>query len=152
MSNLKISIDALKFQEKVQLKEELPPEFLDISEKDLKITHPVHLKGEAYLSSDYLVIHFAVKTYFQMPCKICNEELSLPLEDENYYSTVSLEDIKTGVYDFSEDIREALLLKLPNFVECNGGVCSERPNVEKFLKKTTSKKLDDNYFPFEKIL
>lgn len=151
MTNLKISIDALKIQEKIQINEELSHEFLGICEKDLKMNHPIHVKGEAYLSSDYLIIHFAVKTAFQMPCKICSEDVTLPLEDENYYNTISLENIKNGMYDFSEDIREALLLKLPSFVECNGGLCSERKNIEKFLKKP-SKKQDDSYFPFEEIL
>jgi hypothetical protein len=151
MSSLKISVDSLQIQEKIFIKEDLSPEFLGVSEKDLQMDQPIHVEGQAYLSSDYLVINFSAKTYFQIPCKICNETVSLPLVEENYYDTVSLDDIKNGIYDFSEDLRQALLLKLPHFIECNNGSCPERNNIEKHLKKT-SKIKDDSYLPFENIL
>jgi hypothetical protein len=151
MCCLKISVDLLQIQERIFIKEDLSPEFLGISEKELKIDQPIHVEGQAYLSSDYLVINFSAKTYFQMPCKICNETIVLPLVEENYYDTISLDDINKGVYDFSDDLRQALLLKLPHFVECNDGSCPERKHIEKHLKKT-SKIKDDSYLPFEKIL
>ena len=151
MSNFKIFVDSLRMQEKVTFKETISPEFLAISEKDLKMDKPVMFEGEAYLSDDFLVLNFAVSTHFQMPCKICNQNVTLPLVEKNYVNTISLEEIRNGIYDFTEDLRQALLLKLPHFVECNGGACSERENLEKFLKKHSTKQ-DDSYFPFEKIL
>jgi hypothetical protein len=151
MSGLKIYVDSLKMQEQIIFNEQISPEFLGISENELKIEAPVQFSGQAYLSDDFLILHFAVSTYFQMPCKICNENVTLPLVDKNYNNTISLAEIKHGIYDFSEDLRQALLLKLPDFVECNNGSCPKRKNIEKQLKKPSTK-LDDTYLPFETIL
>lgn len=151
MSNLIIYIDALKHQENVFFQEKLSPDFLDISEKELIFDQQVDLFAKAYLSNDYLIICFSAKTIFQMPCRICSKNISLPLSIENEYKTIILENIKGGIYDFKEDLREELLIKLPFFVECNLGNCKERTSLEKYIKKP-SNKVDDNYFPFDKIL
>ena len=150
MCTLKIYVDSLKHQDNISIDEELYSSFLNIIEKDLKIIYPVHVKGKAYLSSDYLIVNFSAKTYFEMPCRICSKNLLSPLETKNSYKAIDYNKIKNRVYDFSNDLREALLLKLPHFVECENGACPERKNIKKYLKNT-SKKTDEKHFPFEKI-
>ena len=135
MDVLKISLHCLQKQEEIKIDETISSDFLDIDEKDLKMNFPIQIKGKAYLSNDFLVINFSAKTQFQMPCSICNEFITEDLAIENYYETIPLSKIKSSIYDYTEDLRQALILKLPQFIECNSGHCPERKNIEKYIKK-----------------
>jgi hypothetical protein len=150
MSSLKIYVDCLKHQDEVILDEEISCDVLNIVEKDLQMNAPVHLKGKAYLSENYLIINFSAHTSFKMCCSICNKLTQNTLSIENVYTTIDLNDIKHGIYDFTDDLRDAIILKIPQFQECNNGNCSERKNIEKYFKKTITKQ-SDNHFPFKDL-
>jgi hypothetical protein len=150
MKSLKINVDLLRHQDYFSIDEIVSPDFLNISEKELITNYPVYIKGKAYLSVDYLVINFSAKTFFQMPCRICNELILNPLQEEKGCITINLQEIKNSIYDLSEEIREALLIKLPYFVECEG-LCAERKHIEKYLK-SPPKHLEESYLPFQNIL
>ncbi len=120
-----------------------------IDEKELKMNSKVQISGNAYISENFLVVSLFAKTQYQKPCIICNEFATLDLVVEDFFLTVPLSEIKDKVYNFSEELRISLLLKIPHFIECNEGSCLQRKNLEKYLKK--SKENPNDYFPFETL-
>ena len=48
-----------------------------------------------------------------------------------------------------EELMEAILLQVPDFVECHDGDCPERKNISKFLKKDGAGK--NEYQPFKDL-
>ncbi len=147
----KIFVDQLKDGETESLSEELPPVFLDVNEKDLTFRDPVRLEGEAYLAQDSLILHFSIHTEVQLPCSICNEVVKVPIRIENSYHAIPLEEIKSGIYNMTELLRENILLEIPLFAECNEGSCPKRKDLKKFFKTpkaNDSEDADEGYKPF----
>jgi len=110
------------------------PGFMEIAEGDeLQFEQPVRMEGEAYLADDSLVIYLDLETEATLPCSICNERIEAPVRVEGLYHLEPLEDISTGVFQFEKVVREAILLEAPSFAECNGGNCSKRKEIAKYL-------------------
>jgi uncharacterized metal-binding protein YceD (DUF177 family) len=135
MSELKIYVDRLKEGATEKIAEELPPSFLEVEEEALRFEKQVVLIGSAYLASDHLVVELNIKTSASTPCIICNEKIDIPLNVVNFRFTIPLSSIRSGVYDYGQEVREALLLEVPRFVECGGGHCPERETINKYLHK-----------------
>lgn len=150
MENLKIYIDRLKGGHPLKIEETLSPEFLDVHEEELAFEEPVHVKGEAYLAEDHLVMHLAIKTSAILPCAICNDAVVSPIGVKDVYLTEPLSEIKTAIFDLTDLVRETILLQIPLFVECKGGKCPERDNIKRFLKpeEKSSASEEINHFPF----
>jgi len=147
----RIYVDQLRHGETEQISESLPPDFLDIHESELSFPEPVSVQGEAYLTSDDLMLRLNVTTVAYMPCSICNEKVAVGIKLKDFYHSELLADIKTGVYNFSEMLREAILLEVPYFTECNEGNCPHRAKVKDYLKEPKSIKeqeAEDGYRPF----
>jgi len=136
----KIFVEQLRDGHSEALDESFAPEFLDVNERDLKFTDPVAIQGEAYLADDTLVLHVDLKTYATIPCSICNEPVKTPV------------DIKGGIYNFQEILRETILLETPALSECNQGKCPQRKALEQYLKKESSEgkggQAEEGYRPF----
>lgn len=132
---LRIYVERLKNDHVEKIDETLDPSFLEVHEKDLEFKKPIRLIGTAYLASDHLILELNIHTTAQIPCKICNDPVDVPLEIANVRHTEALSNIKSGVFDFSEEVRDAILLKVPAFVECHGGSCPEREVIKKFLSQ-----------------
>ena len=118
------------------------------NESDLLFPESLHLSGEAYLAGDHLIIKLEAKTSAELPCAVCNTPSKVPITLHDFYHAEPLEEISSGVFDFSDLLREDLLLELPQFTECKGS-CPERENIVKYLKdgvKTPSS--HDIQFPF----
>jgi hypothetical protein len=145
MKNIfEINTDLLKTENELNFDEKLSFDFLDINEKELIMNSDVFVKGSFYLADNFLVIHLFAKTKYQKPCIICNDFTIQDLCDEFYHS-VPLEEIKDGIYDFKEELRNSLLLKIPQFVECNEGNCLQRKNLDKYINVNEN---SEEYFPF----
>lgn len=129
---------------------EATPDFLSVTEKELKFLDPVEISGEAYLAESELVFRLSVSTMAQMPCSICNQETKYPIQIDNLYYTKPLSEISGHTFDFSEGVREAVLLEVPFVVECNGGNCPERKNIEKFLAPPEHQD-EDRWQPFKDL-
>lgn len=126
-----------------------PSHFLDLQEPELQFHDPVHVKGEAYLTEEHLVIHLSASTHATMPCSICNEMIKAPLKVDRFYHTEPLTDIPSSVYDFGQPLREALLIELPRTIECKPGQCPSRENLAPFMQR--DKKPEETYFPFSNL-
>ncbi len=145
-----IWIDRLKSGQSQTINESLPPDFLDLErEEELRTETPVLVKGKAYLTDSELILHLDASTKVMMPCAVCNKMTQIELAIENFYHTHPLEEIPSGTYDFRTPLREALIIELPKYVECNKGKCPSRKEIDPYLK---GKSKDDNiHFPFSNL-
>lgn len=143
----KIYIDRLKDDDTEKLFEEVDPSLLELSDDDLHFIDKIAISGVAYLAQNHLILELKIHAKIEMPCSICNEKFEIPLSIDHFTHTVEISEIKSSVYDFAEDIRTSLLLKVPQFVECNKGKCPQRKIVNKFLKTPTP----DTYSPFSDL-
>lgn len=142
MSAFEISMDRLKggVSQKIDLL--VSSSFLGADEPELKFEKKTSLKGEAYLTDDHLIIHLAVKTEAMMPCAVCNEMTAVELKVDDFYHAEPVGQIKGPQFDYSEALREALLLELPKIAECQGK-CPNRGTIEPYIRPK-----DRTYFPF----
>lgn len=147
MSAFKILIDRLKGGQTLKIEESLDPAVLGPNEPELHFNQKVIVKGEAYLTDAHLIIHLKASTSALMPCAVCNEMIKTDLKVDNFYHTEPIEDIPSAVFDYSEALREALLIELPRTVECNGGKCPERGIIAPFLRAETRAD-KTTHFPF----
>lgn len=142
---MKVQIADLKDGQTKKIQEDIPSNFLEISEDDLKFQEDIQIDGKAYLANNYLIINISIKTTYHMICSICNNLKPFNLNIKNIYYSKELENIKNGIYDFTKDLRESIILEIPNVAECNEKNCPERGNIEKYLKK------GDARFPFKEF-
>lgn len=119
--------------------------FLEIDEKELKFRAPVVVAGEAYLAEAELIIHLKAQTKATLPCAICNEMLDAELKVDNFYQSIELKEIEGAIFDFSSQLREALLIEVPTHFECCGGNCPERPKIKPYLREK------QEHFPFKDL-
>jgi len=152
MKELTIYIDRLRGGHEHTVEETLSPAFLAIDEEDLQFADPVHIHFQAYLAEDHLVVHLDVDTAATIPCAICNEPVHLPIVLKHHTLTTLLSEIKGAIYDITEEVREAILLQIPLFTECNSGKCPERDNIKKFLSKENDTSSEPTHFPFSDFL
>ena len=109
----KIYVEQLKDGHSEQISEELSPQFIEVKEEDLAFLDPVRVDGEAYLAENELVLHLEVNTFVTIPCAICNSLVKVPIELNNFYHTVEEAELKSGIYNFKEMLRENILLAVP---------------------------------------
>jgi hypothetical protein len=135
---LEIYVDRLKEGRVEKIQQRLEPEFLQIDDPDLAFKEPVEIEGEVYIAQTDLVLRLQLKSSCRMPCSICNENITVPLFVPSGYHAISLDEVKGAIYDAGELIRQALLLEIPSFTECQGGRCPQREQVDAFLHKQES--------------
>lgn len=143
---LKIYIEQLREGRERKFEESLDPAFLDIREKELSFNKPVGVEGTAYLAEDELVIRWDIEAEARIPCRICNEWVAVPIRIDNFYHSEPLSEIKTGIYNSKELLRETVLLEVPTFAECHQGRCPKRKEVDKYLKESLDQ--EEGYRPF----
>lgn len=145
MSAFKILIDRLKGgqTQKIDLRED--PKFLGPDEPELKFHKPVIARGETYLADEHLIIHLQTSTGVKMPCAVCNAMIvEIELRVDHFYYAQPIEEIRDGEFDFSDPLREALLIELPKTAECNRGKCPERGSITPFIRSSEK----ETYCPF----
>ena len=150
----KIFVEQLREGHTEEIAEEFSPEFLDVHEAELVFSKPVKVKGQVYLADEMLVLHFDIATTAILPCSVCNEPVAIDLSVEGFYHAVPLSEIKGGIYDLREIIRETILLEVPLLAECRQGKCPQRKAMKKFLKKEGSSGGGDEgegYRPFANL-
>lgn len=139
--NLILYTEQFEEGKKEKIDQTLSPEFLKISEEELQFNSPVLLQGEASVITDHLILKFSVSTEAEMLCSVCNKPVRFPIVAKEISHSLPLVEMKSSIFDYTDLVREEILLQIPQFVECNQGKCPERAQVDKFLKKP------DN-FPF----
>jgi len=145
-SPLKIFTEQLHAGKRQEIEHVLPSDILDIHESDLIFQTPISIKGEAYTTDEDLILQLSAQTEVKMPCSICNEMTFVTLKTEEIYHTLPLSALKSTIFDFTDLLREEIVLLIPHFVECHQGKCPERPLLTKFMKSKTVS--PQNHFPF----
>src|ERR1700722_6212838 len=135
----KIFVRRLKDGHYETIKESLSPEFLDIHEADLAFESPVICVGTATVADEMLLLQLAIETEATMRCAICNRDVQVKISITDFYVTKRLSEIKSGVFNYQEVLREGILLELPYSAECNGGDCPERVSLAKYFTKKAEK-------------
>lgn len=143
--SLKIYIDRLTGEKTERIEETLDPSFIAVDEKDLQFHTPVVLKGKAYLAEDHLIIQLIVQTEAEIPCAICNESVKKKIDVKGFYHTEDLANIRGHVYDYTDPLREAVLLEVPSYVECLES-CPQRKELKDYLQK------GNDEFPFKDLI
>jgi uncharacterized metal-binding protein YceD (DUF177 family) len=146
----KIYVEQLRDGRERQIQETLTPDFLEVNEKDLAFKKDVQIEGKAYLAEHELVIHWNIQTEALVACSICNEKVPVEIRIENRYYSKPLSEIKSGIFNFKDLLRETILIEVPSFVEHNEGNCPKRQEFSKYLR-TTSPEISDEeegYQPF----
>jgi uncharacterized metal-binding protein YceD (DUF177 family) len=145
-----IYIEQLRQGHIEKIKENLPPDFLEVPDKELSFPEDVLLDGEVYVANDTLVMHFNVQTTVTLQCVICQGPVNVDIRIKGLYQTVPVTEIPSGIYNFKEALREIILLEVPKFAECNAGNCPERQGIAKYLKQPHPGVEDDEgtYRPF----
>lgn len=153
----KIYVDQLRNGHVEEISEVCPPDFLEINENELHFIAPVRFTGEAYLADINLVIQLAVTAEAVMPCLVCNDMVKVPIHIDPLYHMEPLKDIKTGIFHFKEILRDAIILEVPPYAECEQGHCPHRNEIAKYLhvppvdskREQSSKKIEEEgYRPF----
>ncbi len=114
---------------------EVSPDFLQLSEDELTCEAPVFFEGAASVVGKEILLKLSAKTEVKMPCSVCNEWVTVPLIFTDFYYDQPLAEVRSGVFDFREVLREELVAQIPQFAECNGGRCSKRKEIENYTKK-----------------
>lgn len=152
---LKIFIDRLKDGHIEKFSGELSTDFLQIKEEELTFTAPITLKGEAYLAIDHLILRLHIETKLSMPCSICNHPTELKVNVPDFYHAAPLSEIRSSIFDYTEALREDILLQVPQFIECNNNKCPERENIKVYLKTEKepgqTPKASHVHFPFSDL-
>lgn len=142
----KIYTEQLRNGHVEEISEELSPEFLNVKERDLSFTDKVRIHGQAYIASDDLILQLDIEAKALIPCSICNEPVKVEIEIDKFIHVEQLDQIKAAIFDFSETLREVILLETPSFAECNEGTCPKRKELKKYLKDPATS--EEGYRPF----
>jgi uncharacterized metal-binding protein YceD (DUF177 family) len=101
-----------------------------------------------------LILKIKIQTKAMMPCSICNELTEIDIDIPDFYHTEPVQDIPGSVLDYSDIIREDILLEIPQFCECQGK-CPERENVKKYFKDSNKQEkvsaVKNVHFPFSEL-
>lgn len=145
----KIYLESLRGGKTEKIQFRTTPNFLDVSEEDLKFNRDVHVTGEAYIADDVLILHLNATAHAVIPCSICNAPVEMTVNVHDFYHAEPLEELKSGYFNFQEIIREAIVLETPPFAECREGNCPRRQEFGKYLKADTA--AGDGHKPFADI-
>lgn len=144
-NTIKIFIDRLVNEGEFSQKGQFDSSFIELKGPE-KIDGDISYDLKAYITDDHLVINFDTSCNILMPCKICNELTPVAIKCIKQSHLEPLENVKKGVFDASSCIRDAILLAMPDFTECQGN-CPEREFIKKFLK--TENQQAETYQPFK---
>lgn len=146
---LVIAVSQLQRGAVVPFTVEAPAALLGLEEEEVIPLETIKISGRAYLLEKDLIAHFSAETKVKMPCAICNEWVTVPLQVNEAVQTIPTSEVGFDGYDLSPLIREELVLALPQFVECNEGNCPKRKELKKSrAKSSNNQESEEGYHPF----
>ncbi|MBS0585445.1 MAG: hypothetical protein JSR76_03980 [Verrucomicrobia bacterium] len=131
----KIYLDRLRLVPQQEIQGSVNPDFLEVADGRLFFRELIEIKGSAYLADDHLILHLDVTTSYISFCKICNEEIATPFLLEGLYITEDFEKGALKEYDFRTPLRDAILLEIPLYTECQGS-CPQRASLKEYFKQS----------------
>lgn len=146
LKKLSIYIDRLRDGSKDSIEENISTDDILGTDENFHFTSLICISGEAYLAGDHLILSLRIKLDVDLPCIICNNWAPYSINIENFLHTESMAKIKSGTYDYSSVIRDAVFLEIPTYFECNGN-CPERAHLASHLTNKTNS-IDRKTTPF----
>lgn len=148
-----INIDHLADDKVIEVDEQLSPTFLDLHDEEIEFPNPIEIEGKAYLASDHLVVQLKVKTTMKLPCSQCNDNVSQTILIDPFYISESTQELGHHMFDLLPQLREAILLEVPQFSKCSDQDCPNRGMLKTFIQKEEMKVASSNEanFPFAEI-
>ena len=146
-NQIKIFIDRLANEGDFQQNGELDASVLGLK-KDDALSGNILYNLKAYLADEHLVLNFDASCQLKLPCTVCNEFTSYNIDLKKQSALEPLNEVKKGVYDASQCIRDAILLQVPPYYECQGN-CPERESIKKYLKAAHTD--NESYNPFQNL-
>ena len=140
-----IYIDRLKGGSEEEIDAHVAADYMELEDTELEFCGQIAFTGKAYMADDHLIIHLDVTAEAKMPCKLCNESKPVQVVLDGFYHTEPLENIREAIFDMKDVVRDAILLEIPSFYECDESMCEGRAEAQKFLK---SKPQKDDFLPF----
>lgn len=132
--NFKIYLDRLGENDAQKIQSKVSPAFIQVEDKDLSFPEEVTFEGETYLSDGFFILQLKIQTTAFVPCLMCNEKIKIPIIINDFYLSEKVSELRSTIFDFTEELRSSILVKVPEFFECNGGNCPERETAKKYLK------------------
>lgn len=129
-----IYIDRLSEGGVETIDEKVDPAFLDVTDGNLFFPEPITFQGSAYLAENHLILTLNLSTRYQTFCKICNDLILLPFSLKGLYITEEVSNIPSKIFDLQEPLRDAILLEIPLYSECEGG-CPMRKDLKNYFKQ-----------------
>lgn len=131
---LQIFLEDLRGGEELDIDITLNPDKDTLEEPDFCFRAALNVQGRAYLADNELIVHYSLQTEALLPCKICNEWVTVPIELNDLIEVRSVKKIKNRVADLTETVRQQAMLEVPLIVECHQGSCPARKELNKYLK------------------
>ncbi len=147
----KIYVEQLRDGHTEQISEVFSPAFLEVQEDNLRYVEDVSVRGEAYLADDDLILNVSIQTSAQLPCIICNEPVAVPIHIEGFYHAEPLANIKSGIFNYKDVLREDVILETPKFAECQGKCPQRKVMAKYFSKETEGPNQEEGYHPFSDL-
>lgn len=138
LQECQIYIDRLKEGKELQIEETVSSKFLEVDDDSLSFRDDVKIRGKVYLTDEYLILQLSITTKALLPCIICNEMKETPVEIDEFYHGELITQIKDKIFNFTEKVRDAILLEVPLYYECNSGNCPKRDEIKSYFKKENS--------------
>ena len=155
IQGLCIRIDGSADGEPTLFEEQLDPAFLDLLKGDeLVPSSEVQVRGTAYRTGEWVVVEGEVETTMSMPCAMCNEQTVFSVGPLSWKADSPVTDVKNGMLDLTETLREAVLLEVPYVVKCGGKVCRNEQTVRQYLVSDEHRidESDEGNQPFRSLL
>jgi uncharacterized metal-binding protein YceD (DUF177 family) len=143
---LKIFTEQLQEGQKEIINLVLNPNFLELTEQEVKTPSPVHVEGEVYCIDDLLMLSLSFSTEIEMPCSICNKVARVPLQNKDIILSLPFSELPSPIFDYTQLLREEILILIPQFTECHPKGCPQRKELQPYLKTEDKKK--PPHFPF----
>src|SRR5689334_21861682 len=111
MTCLLINLDSLQDGGEEKLSFTLPSSLIGVDEPALRFTKPIQGEAVAYVAGHDLVLQLKYRTEAALPCTICNEWTSHPIELEDFITSIPLTDILGPSFDYAPLLREEILVQ-----------------------------------------
>jgi uncharacterized metal-binding protein YceD (DUF177 family) len=111
---LKLSLEALE-NGPFSLSGDLPGSFLDLeNEASIRNVGPISYDLKAEFTGEGVLVMGAVGAVMELECVRSGLFFSTKVEDSAFLRDYSMEDLGDSI-DLSEDVREAVVIQIPNF-------------------------------------
>lgn len=145
-----IPIASLSHDGDIKLEECVEVSALDLKDSEVMFISPLKLNGKAYLADNHIIIAVDAEIDIALSCTICNGDAKKTIVLENHYITKPLAEIKEPKFNYFDDLRQAIFLEVPPYLECEGGQCPKREELKPYYKTTSQAKetSTETYYPF----